>query len=167
MLVSGGYHDGSSYLASAEIYDPALGTWSLTGSMSTSRYYHTATLLPDGRVLVSGGSSDGSSALASAEIYDPALGTWSPTGSMSTARFDHTATLLPDGRVLVSGGQSRRQHASPGQRGDLRSGAGHLVADGLDDCGARTHTATLLSDGRVLVSGGSAYYFYDDGAAVL
>ena len=53
----------------------ASGTWSPTGSMSTSRFYYTATLLPDGRVLVSGGSPDGSSALGSAEIYDPALGT--------------------------------------------------------------------------------------------
>ena len=57
----------------------ASGTWSPTGSMSAPRYGHTATLLPDGRVLVSGGSPDGSSALGSAEIYDPALGTWSPT----------------------------------------------------------------------------------------
>jgi hypothetical protein len=34
VLVSGGY-SGGGFLASAEIYDPALGTWSLTGSMST------------------------------------------------------------------------------------------------------------------------------------
>jgi hypothetical protein len=81
----------------------ASGTWSPTDSMSTSRYYHAATLLPDGRVLVSGGSN-GSSPLASAEIYDPALGTWSPTPFMSTARVGHTATLLQDGPVLVTGG---------------------------------------------------------------
>jgi hypothetical protein len=72
--------------------------------MSTARWGHTATLLPDGWVLVSGGFSPGYVSLASAEIYDPALGTWSLTGSMSTARWIHTATLLPDGRVLVSGG---------------------------------------------------------------
>jgi hypothetical protein len=65
VLVSAGYDN--SQLASAEIYDPALGTWSPTGSMSTGRYLHTATRLPDGRVLVSGGY-DGNE-LASAEIY--------------------------------------------------------------------------------------------------
>src|SRR5688572_23315267 len=70
----------------------ASGTWSPTGSMSVSRHHHTATLLPDGRVLVSGGS-DGSEfgVLGSAEIYDPALDTWSPTGSMGVSRFYHTA----------------------------------------------------------------------------
>ena len=81
----------------------ASGTWSPTGSMSASRFYHTATLLPDGRVLVSGGSLAGSSALGSAEIYDPALDTWSPTPLMSTARLGHTATLLQDGRGIQEG----------------------------------------------------------------
>ena len=119
-------------LGAISLLQAASGTWSLTGSMSTARYDHTATLLPDGRVLVSGGAS-GSGRLASAEIYDPALGTWSLTGSMSTARNAHTATLLSDGRVLVSGGDSRQRRL--GQRGDLRSGAGHLVADGLDEHG--------------------------------
>jgi len=91
----------------------ASDTWAPTGSMSVSRYYHTATLLPDGRVLVSGGSND-SGALGSAEIYDPALGTWSPTPSMSTARLGHTATLLQDGRVLVTGGMNPRQYGMTG-----------------------------------------------------
>ncbi len=52
-------------LATAELYDPSSGTWSTTGSMTTARNGHTATLLADGRVLVVGGLS------ASAEIYDP------------------------------------------------------------------------------------------------
>ena len=140
VLVTGGNNNNSygwGYLGSAELYDPRLGTWSPTAAMSTARSSHTATLLTDGRVLVSGGSPDFYSSLGSAEIYDPALGTWSSTPSMSTARADHTATLLQDGRVLVSGGRSDRSTRHLGQRRDLRSGAGHLVTDGLDDCGAR------------------------------
>ncbi len=51
VLVAGGLISGV-YLTSAELYDPASGTWSITGSLNTPRSGHTATLLSDGRVLV-------------------------------------------------------------------------------------------------------------------
>jgi len=57
--------------ASAELYDPATGTFSPTGSLATGRYYQTATSLSDGKVLVAGGWGGGNS-LASAEIYTAA-----------------------------------------------------------------------------------------------
>jgi hypothetical protein len=84
--------------------EPASGTWTPTGSLNTARYYHTATLLPNGKVLVSGGW-DGFNPFTSAELYDPASGMWSITGSLNTARELHTATLLPNGKVLVAGGR--------------------------------------------------------------
>ena len=62
--------NGLATLASAELYDPKSGTFSLTGSMAAVRGSHTATLIADGRVLIAGGS-DGSAALASAELYQP------------------------------------------------------------------------------------------------
>src|SRR5207244_489584 len=72
-------------------------------NMGESRGNHTATLLPDGRVLVAGGQT-GRLFLSSAVLYDPASGTWTYTGSMGATRWRHTATLLADGRVLVAGG---------------------------------------------------------------
>ena len=144
---------------------PTAGSWSETGSMITGRAEHTATLLPDGRVLVAGGVADGKEevSLASAELYDPNTGKWSPTGSMTRPRSQHTATLLPDGRVLVAGGYcpGTTKGCPPGEDPDgamaaaeiYDPGTGKWTATGDMTTQRFFHTATLLDDGKVLVAG--------------
>lgn len=88
-------------LASAELYNPATGTWALTGAMHASRESQTAMLLANGMVLVAGGAAAGTFvAQSSAELYNPATGTWTPTGSMTTGRQDQTP--ITDGSQLAT-----------------------------------------------------------------
>jgi hypothetical protein len=106
VLIAGGVPQfNGTATASAELYNPATGTFTLTGSLSAPRQGHTAMLLNDGKVLIAGGADNDNNLLASAELYDPATGQFSPTGSMSAARADDAATLLQNGKVLVTGGQ--------------------------------------------------------------
>jgi MYXO-CTERM domain-containing protein len=133
----------------------ASSSWSPTGAMMQIRYFHTATLLPNGKVLVVGGSS-GSGVLASTELYDPATGTWSATGSLGTARYYHTATLLPTGKVLVAGGSSSSGVAlATTELYDPATGTWSTARPLPASRGRNRHTATLLPNGKVLVAGGS------------
>ena len=104
VLVAGGYNGSGLVFASAELYDPASGTWTATGDLLTVRGLHTATLLPNGQVLVTGGFDGSGVSSTSAELYDPASGTWMATCSLVTSRGRHTATLLPNDKVLIAAG---------------------------------------------------------------
>ncbi len=103
VLVVGGAYGNLGALAVAELFDPATGTWSRTGFLTTPRADHTATLLPSGKVLVAGGwtpAGNTTMSVASAEVYDPATGNWTATGSLTQPYSGHKATLLPSGKAL-------------------------------------------------------------------
>lgn len=149
-------------LASAEIFDPETSTWSSTGSMATPRFEHTATPLPDGRILMVGGLGPVDDAgetgpLRSTEIYDAAAEAFVSSTEMAEGRTNHAAAALTGDSVIVTGGLG-------GENGDISLATAEVFdirgatwttvgAMGTTRAG---HTATRLEDGRVLVAGGES-----------
>ena len=128
--------------------------------MTTARGRHTATILPDFKVLIAGGNDQHGVVLATTEIYDPTTETFSPAAKMTVPREGHVAGSLSDGKVLIAGGATHGGMAlSSCEDYDYETGKftprGNMHA-------RRVHAvATVLRDGRILVTGG------EDGTQVL
>jgi N-acetylneuraminic acid mutarotase len=157
VLVAGGYNENETnpFLASAELYNPATGTWTTTGSMHAARIYETANLLGNGQVLVAGGYNTTPTAiniLASAELYNPATGKWTLTGQMHTPTTGAAAVLLASGQVLVAAGENYNNSLTTAELFNPTSGTWSLT--GNLHAARNQHTATLLANGQVLVAGG-------------
>lgn len=154
VLVTGGHEGRRAAITiydSAELYDPARGTFVAAAAMTVRRHKHDATLLEDGRVLISGGADerDAQGVYQSAELYDPGADAFVPAGQMKGARYKHTGTSLrlSDGRVLLVGGSRTTELYDP------RRGVFEQVTPGVGE--ARLFaTTTLLPTGEILFAGG-------------
>jgi hypothetical protein len=135
-------------LSSAEVYNPKTRTWSAVGSMTTSRIYHTATLMPDGRVLIAGGRMTGGNDTAAMDFFDPATNAFTAAGNLPVTSEFHAALPLPDGRALIIGG------SGPGSTLSTLLAVGSTgVATKVGDLlQSRTgHQALYLGNGRICV----------------
>jgi len=151
VLVVGGSDVDRRTLRSAELFDPATGTWSPAEAPGFGHSgAQSAVVLTDGRVLFVSGLQ--------AELYEPATGRWTKAGpaggAAGTHRAGHTLTRLLDGRVLVVGGNTSRA-AETAELFDAATGTWTLVAP--PSTPRESHGAVLEPDGTVLVVGG--YHF--------
>lgn len=156
VLVAGGVaHTGDRFVAlsSTERYDPKKNAWSRGPSLNEARNVHTASKLPDGRVLIAGGVREQAGTLKSVEAWDPKKGgqAWEPLGPMNAPRSGHRAVVLPDGSVLVAGGRE----VKPLQSTELWANGKWAAGPELSEP-RQHHGLVLLADGRALSIGGIA-----------
>src|SRR5260370_7204924 len=169
VLIAGGGLPSSDLLASpdilmasAELYDPATGTFTATGDMVDRQFWHTATLLTNGKVLIARGLSYVPAFIAvRAELYDPLTGGFDTTGayagSGTACDFCTTeAPLLPDGKVFIQG-EWEAQLYEP-VMGTFGSEGRALLPGHM--------TATLLTNGKVLLAGGESDFGRASGAEI-
>lgn len=129
------------------------GSVSPGSPMLEPRSGHTATLLPDGKVLIAGGMRRNQVFYSSAELYDPATGKFRATGVMNVARVGHAAVLLPSGSVLIVGGWVSHDSTDSAELYDPVTGRFSEIAKMNTKRGGPA--ATLLNTGDVLITGGA------------
>ena len=157
-------------LQSAEIFNPATGTWSNTQSIGGRRLAPALTLLPNGNVMVSGGVAVtiffglpiAASSTTAVQLWNPNTNSWSGGASMSQGRAGHqyNQVTLNDGRVLMTGGLNvpsllGATTAAPiGGAEVYNPNTNSWQTVNMPNVRA-LHSATVLDDGRVAACGGA------------
>lgn len=145
ILVTGGYYLYKPRLryavatTSAELFDPAAGTWSSAGSMSIGRAFHSATVLQSGKVLVVGSGT--------ADLYDPSTNTWTPTAAPISKSTGNPSVLLASGKVLSANPLGTAELYDPSTGAWSQTGSMSAAHSG---------GMVLLPNGRALIVGAYA-----------
>lgn len=138
--------------AAALALPPEAGYIVPVGHLIVPRFDHSATLLPDGKVLIAGGLERNHVITGTAELYDPGRGGFVRAGPMGSPRYGHTATLLPDGRVLIAGGSDGPHALASAELYDPATG--RFIATGAMMTPRSGAVAIPLASGKVLIMGG-------------
>ncbi|MDQ3973077.1 MAG: hypothetical protein M3276_01835 [Actinomycetota bacterium] len=138
----------------AELYDPATGTWSSTGPLVEPRHTTSTTLLVDGKVLIPAGFVGGGAPSRTADLYDPATGTSALTGNLNRARARQGAMQLHDGRVLVASGF---QGGNTSEFYDPGPQTWSLTGNLLLPTARFNFNFAVLPNGKALVAGGATF----------
>lgn len=132
---------------------PPPGRLTPAHDMLSARGGHTATVLPDFKVLLAGGKNQRGTVLASTEIYDPTTEKFSAGPRMITARAGHISAILGDSNILIAGGAGRGGAALSSSEVYDYEKERFVTRSNMHSPRIRP-TATVLRDGRVLVTGG-------------
>lgn len=157
VLATGGYLTHSDpyqvYQRTAEVYDPAANTWTAVANMAEHRVGHSASLLPDGRVLIVGGA-DYAEYKATVEVFNPATNKFSSGPALAEGRYFHAAATLSDGRILIAGGMNHFKQFVDALIFNPATGQWHGA--GTLSTPRVYFPMTLMADGRVLAAGGTS-----------
>lgn len=160
----------TSTLQSAEIYNPATGSWSGAANIGGYRLAPALSLLPNGQIMVSGGVQVSfffgfpvsAASTTNVQRYNPGSNNWSNGPNMSQGRAGHqyNQVTLNDGRILMTGGINvpnllGAQTAAPISGAEVYNPTSNSWQTVNMPNARALHSATVLADGRVAACGGA------------
>lgn len=156
VLVIGGTAVLTDGIATSFAFDPIAESWAQMDTMEYARWYPTATVLSDGRVLATQGHISGANNANTPEIYNPQTNLWTGMNPVTAARampLYPFMFLLPNSKILYAGG--------PDADGPAGSGLDTLLLDlateswsSLPDSTIPGGSAAMYLPGQVVKSGG-------------